>query len=100
MDHGHDDDEESSSSFDGEADDFSNLSILNNVDSQCINDRTSRHSVLAMANGGVFSQNKCCSKPFSCLQWTLVSVLFVSLQLCVVFSICDTKEIERNDVSF
>merc|ERR1712032_575209 len=68
IDHGHDEEESSSSSFDGGDDDFSNLSILNNVDSQCINDRASRHSVLAMANGGVFSQNKCCSKPFSCLQ--------------------------------
>ena len=83
-----DDDDESSSN--DEEEELSDLSIINHG--------SDNHPIL-MDEGNI-KRNRCCSKPFSCLQWTLISVFFVSLQLCVVFSICDTKEIEANDVSF
>merc|ERR1712154_82142 len=64
-------------------------------------DLVETENVESMANDNRDNHKKsrCCTKPFSYLQWILLFTFFVSLQLCVVFAICDTKEIEEHDVS-
>ncbi len=69
---------------------------LKNINNEFEDERQS-HSITNMKNNRDNTIRRCCKEPFSWMQWILVGIFFISLQLCVVFANLDTKLIEKFD---
>ena len=112
-----DDDDQDSTSYDDDEEDedeivnnnrrinkIGNKNMKNrshiNTDNEFDDDRQSIHSITNIINNNHDGKIwRCCTAPFSVLQWILTFTFFISLQLCVVFAIFETLEIEKHDSS-